>query len=67
MCYAKVRGLILEKFKTQEAFAKAMGLNPATINSKLSGKTDWKRLEIERACELLGIPSEQVIAYFFTC
>ena len=66
MRYAKLRGRIREKFRTQGAFAKAMGMHSTTLSKKLSGQVDWTRQEIETACERLGIPHEQLHVYFFT-
>lgn len=65
MSYAKLRGIIREKFCTQEAFAKAMGMNPTSLSSKLTGKTEWTRAEIEKACILLEIPLSEAHLYFF--
>ena len=64
MNYPKLRGLIREKFQTQEAFAKAMGKSETTISSKLTGKTEWDRKEIECACRLLEIPLANAFEYF---
>ncbi len=64
--YAKLRGAIREKFRTQGAFARAMGMHPTTLSKKLSGLVDWTRQEIEKACELLQIPADQIHEYFFT-
>jgi len=38
------------------------------INSffKLNNKAPWKREEIEKACDLLNIPIEEVHLYFFS-
>lgn len=66
MRYAKLRGKICEVFGTIENFAKAMGKDPSTISAKLNNKSPWTREEIERACDLLGIPIEEVFLYFFT-
>ncbi len=66
MSYPKLRGIIREKFGTQEAFAKALGKSETTVSAKLSGKTEWTRQEIEDACRLLGIPIADAHAYFFT-
>jgi DNA-binding transcriptional regulator YdaS (Cro superfamily) len=66
MSYPKLRGAIREKFGTQEAFAKALGMHPTTLNAKLSGKTDWTRREIEAASRLLELSGETIHAYFFT-
>ena len=65
MRYAKLRGAIREKFGTQAHFAKAMGMNPTTLCTKLRGTTDWTRTEIENACGLLGISLTDGVEYFF--
>ena len=62
----KLRGRIRECYETQEAFAKALNMSPATLSKKLMGKTEWDRQEIEEACTLLCIPPEEIHAYFFT-
>lgn len=56
MKFAEVRGAIRAKFGTQKNFAEAMGMHLSTLSSKLMGKTDWTRDEIDLACRLLGIP-----------
>ena len=66
MSYAKLRGKIREVFHTNEAFAEAMGMNPSSLSAKLNNLSPWKREEIEKACELLDIPIEEVYLYFFT-
>lgn len=66
MSYAKLRGKIREIFGTNERFAEAMGLNLSSVSAKLNNKSPWKREEIEKACEVLGIPIEEVFLYFFT-
>ena len=63
--YAKLRGLIREKFNTQENFAKAMGLSAGTLSCKLCGVTDWTRAEMMRACDLLGLSFAEAYVYFF--
>lgn len=62
----KLRGRIRECYTTQEAFAKALNMSPATLSKKLMGKTEWCRQEIEEVCNLLAIPAEEIPAYFFT-
>ena len=61
----KLRGRIRECYETQEAFAKALNVSPATLSKKLMGKTEWDRQEIEEACSLLNIPAEEIPTYFF--
>lgn len=66
MSYAKLRGRIREIFGTVEAFANAMDKDVSTISLKLNNKAAWKREDIEKACEVLRIPIEDVYLYFFT-
>ena len=66
MNYSKLRGKIKEVYGSQDAFATAMGMNPSTLSAKLTGKTDWTSREVELACQLLGIPLEEMHLYFFT-
>lgn len=64
--YKELRGKIRGKFGTQEAFAQALDMDPASLSKKLNNKSDWTRAEIDRACTLLGIPLEEAVLYFFT-
>jgi transcriptional regulator with XRE-family HTH domain len=66
MDQAKLRGLIREKYGTQEAFARDMGISDCSVSKKLNGHSEWGADEIRRACELLGIKSEDIPLYFFT-
>lgn len=63
--YSKLRGKIREVYGQQDEFACAMGMSPATLSKKLNNLSDWSRVEIDRACELLHIPHEEVHLYFF--
>ena len=65
MSYSKIRGKIKEVFSTNENFAKSMGMDLSSLSAKLNNKSPWKREEIEKACELLQIPIEDVYLYFF--
>lgn len=65
MSYAKLRGKIREVFGTNEAFANALGIEVSTLSLKLNNKSPWKREEIEKACDVLGVPVEEVYLYFF--
>ena len=66
MSHNKLRGAIREKYGTQEAFAEAIKMNPATLSGRLTGKSDWSRTEMETAAKLLGINIKEVHAYFFS-
>lgn len=63
--FGRLREKIKEVFSTQKAFAVAMGMNVATLNSKLNSKTTWTLQEIEKACTLLNIPKNEIKEYFF--
>lgn len=65
MSFSKLRGRIREKFGTQEPFAVAMDMSPATLSGKLTEKTEWTKSEIEKACKLLDIRVEKIHEYFF--
>ncbi len=65
MSYPKIRGAIREKYGTQAAFAKELGVNPSTLIKKLSGKVEWTLSEVQLAAKLLGIPYDQISEYFF--
>lgn len=65
MSYAKLRGKIREVFGNNKDFAEAMGMDVSSLSAKLNNKSPWKREEIEKACELLSIPIEDVYIYFF--
>jgi DNA-binding XRE family transcriptional regulator len=65
MSYPKVRGAIREKFGTQAAFAKALGINPSTLVKKLAGKVEWTVSEVQASAKLLGIPNDSITDYFF--
>lgn len=64
--YAKLRGQILEIYSTQEAFAKAIGIHPTTLNLKLCKRRTWTSQDIQRVCGALGIPLHEVGLYFFS-
>lgn len=65
MSYPKLRGRIREKYGRQEDFALAMGMDPSSLSSKLTGKTEWTRAEIVKACELLDVQLVDAHRYFF--
>lgn len=64
--YSKLRGKIKEVFGTEGNFAKAMVLSSTALSQKLNNIVPFTQLEINRACDLLGIPLEFIPVYFFT-
>ena len=65
MDYRKLKGKIKEVYDTHAAFAKALGLDPATLSAKLNNKSEWSTGEIVKACDLLNIPLVEAHLYFF--
>lgn len=64
--YSKLRGKIFEKFRCQRQFAQALGISPATLNSRLSGKLPFTAPEIFTAITLLEIDPSEISKYFLT-
>lgn len=64
--YSKLRGRVVERFGTQEAFAKAVRMSPAGLSAKLRNLTGFTQDEICEACSALSIPARQISQYFFT-
>ncbi len=62
----KLRGRIIEKFSTQGAFAKALGIEANTLSYKLNERRVLTRPEIAEWCKLLEISEEEIGSYFFT-
>lgn len=63
--YAKLRQKIKERFKTQEAFAKALGISRTSLNLKLNNAAEFSQNEIVKAVDLLDLKSTDVDGYFF--
>lgn len=64
--YSKLKGRVIERFDTQEAFARNIGMSPAGLSAKLRNLTGFTQDEICDACLALGIPARQISQYFFT-
>lgn len=65
MQHQELRGLIRARFRTQDIFAKEVGLSSCSVSKKLNGKTEWTAKEIQKICVLLEIEPEQISRYFF--
>lgn len=63
--FGLLREKVKQEFGTLLIFSDAMGMNKATLSKKVNGQTEWTRSEIEKACNLLGIPVAEVGDYFF--
>lgn len=63
--YQKLKAKIMEKFKTQAAFAEAMGMSLTALNQRLNGAVEWKTPEMVKACALLEVELSEAWEYFF--
>lgn len=62
--YPELCGKIREKFRTQQALARAIGMNPSTLSNKLAGKTQWSFIDVEKICRALDIPMADAPNFF---
>ena len=63
--FGTLRERIKMLYTTQNEFAEALGVNVATLNFKLNGKTEFTRAEMEKACYLLDGDLKNLRRYFF--
>lgn len=62
----KLKAKIAGSGMTQPQIAKAIGINPASLNYKVNNKVEFKATEIKKLCVLLSIVSaEELVAIFF--
>lgn len=64
--YSKLRGRIIEKYKTIGAFALEMGVTPTHMSNKLQNRSPFSQVQIEQVCTLLNIKPKEIPDYFFT-
>ena len=63
--YSKLRGRIVEKFGTQQAFAKALGVSSRTLSLKMNNRIPFGQDEIDKIITLLQDTPQDIKAYFF--
>ena len=64
--FAALNRRIAERFETRGAFAVALGLPVEKLNRILDDQVHFTFSENINGSELLSIPSDEVIKYFFT-
>jgi len=62
--FSRLRGRIVEKYGTCDAFAAAMDRSKVWLSSRLNNTVQWRAEEMRKAAALLGIPPEEIPAYF---
>ncbi len=64
--YDKLRGKIVEKYRSQKAFADILGCTKNTVTLKLQGERGFSQKDIEKWAKALDIQREDYYLYFFT-
>lgn len=64
--FSELTGRIVTKYRTKKQFAKAAQMSESSLSMKLNGKTPWTSHEIHATQQLLEIPPEDLMKYFFT-
>lgn len=63
--FHKLRVRFAEMEISQGRVAKAAGLSPGAMSSRMTGKYPWTATEMKRISAVLDIPPEKMIDYFF--
>lgn len=63
--YAKLQGKIKEVCKTQETFARSIGISRTSLNLRLNNKLNFSQKEIYKAINILNIDNKEIDVYFF--
>lgn len=63
--YPKLRGRIIEKFRSYDAFAKAIGLDSTVLSRKLNGVMGITTKDIVRWSKPLDISLEEIGVFYF--
>ena len=64
--HAKLIGRMREMAFTQEKLSRGIEINESTLNAKLNGKSYFTTEEIDKICDLLRIPNEEIGVYFYS-
>lgn len=63
--YNKLRGRIIEKYGSQQAFADKLGISSTSMSKKMKCKTAFSQEDIELWAKLLDIERADFSKYFF--
>ena len=63
--YSKLRGKIVEKYRTQNEFAKAINISNRAMSLKLNNLIGLSQDDIIKWCSMLDIEENQIGEYFF--
>nr|DAZ26379.1 MAG TPA: Regulatory protein-modification, helix-turn-helix, transcriptional regulato, DNA [Caudoviricetes sp.] len=63
--YWRLRGWFRQLGLLDQEVCQAVGMNAQTFSRRMRGTQPWLSSEITSICKALGIPQEQIGAYFF--
>ena len=63
--YRKLRSRIIERYGSQEEFAKAFGISKNSFSLKMNRKAGFSQEDIVKCCELLNIKLREIGKFFF--
>ena len=64
--YLKLRGRIVEKYRTLEAFAEAIGVSVVSVSKKLNAKSQFTQKDIILWSRALDIPETEISDFYFS-
>lgn len=66
MDYSRLLGRIKECGHTQKSLAESVHISESHFCQKIAGNYPFKQSDIQRICEVLQIPCNEIGVYFFT-
>lgn len=62
----KIKAKVVENGLTTTQVAEMLGVNPSTLYAKLSGKTEFNRLELSKLKDVLHLTMDEFNDLFFS-
>lgn len=63
--YAKLRGRIIEKYGTIDAFGDKLKISKVQLSKKMNGRAGFSQADIVQWCKLLDIELSDVGSFFY--
>ena len=63
--YKRLKGRIVEKYGTMREFAGLLGISPAMLTKKMTGRAGFSQADMIRCCNLLDIALKDIGSFFF--
>ena len=65
MDFNKIRGLIVEKYGTIQAFSKHIGVGQSQMSKYITGKSEWSYKLLVKVITALDVPVDKIGEIFF--